>query len=379
MLDEKVENWYDKIGRKIVIVLGIILVVAAGIKLNVIGLFAPFIVAWCFASVLNIFVTWSNKKLNLPRGVGTILSMVTILASIITIMIFLARKLWEQLVGIAANFPSLTQKVLDQVSGLENRLVGLFGDGQAPKAITNLNEIIQQIMDQLSEYLTAVIPVAYNAVSKVPDIILFIVVMFVATFFMTKDYSKIKTFVKAQFSDTIVDKVVIMQRGVISAIGGYVRTQVILMSITFGICLIGLLLFRVSYALLISVIIAVVDAFPVFGSGAILWPWAFYNFVVGEYSLAVGLICIYGVIFITRQIFEPKILSTQIGVYALVTVMSVYIGYKTMGFLGLILGPAIAVIIKMLQNVGALPQFKPVKTDVKGDKKYESNKSRSSD
>lgn len=363
MLDERIESWYEKIGKKIIVVLCIVIVVAVIIKLNIIGLFAPFIVAWCFASFLNIFVTWSNKKINLPRGIGTILSMATILSGVISILIFLARKLWEQLTGIAANFPELTQKVLLQVSSLETKLVSLFGEGEAPKAITNLNEIIEQVMDKLSEYLTAVIPVAYNAVAKVPDIILFIVVMFVATFFMTKDYSKIKAFVKAQFSDTIVDKVVIMQRGVISAIGGYVKTQLILMSITFTICLIGLLLFRVSYSLLISVIIAIVDAFPIFGSGAILWPWALYNFVVGEYSLAIGLICIYGVIFITRQIFEPKILSTQIGVYALVTVMAIYIGYKTMGFFGLILGPAIAVVVKMLQNVGALPQFKPVKAE----------------
>ena len=61
---------------------------------------------------------------------------------------------------------------------------------------------------------------------------------------------------------------------------------------------------------------------------------------------------------------EPRILSSQIGIYALVTVMAVYIGYKTIGFLGLILGPAIVVVIQMLQNVGALPQFKPIKRPV---------------
>ena len=57
---------------------------------------------------------------------------------------------------------------------------------------------------------------------------------------------------------------------------------------------------------------------------------------------------------------EPKILSTQIGIYALVTVMAVYIGYRTIGVLGMILGPVVVVILQMLQNVGALPKFKPV-------------------
>ena len=77
--------------------------------------------------------------------------------------------------------------------------------------------------------------------------------------------------------------------------------------------------------------------------------------------MGLGLIIIYGVIFVMRQVMEPRILANQIGVYALVTIMAVYIGYKIIGVLGLIIGPALVVILQMLQNVGALPQFKPVK------------------
>lgn len=372
MLEEKLEAWYEKTGKKVVIILMVILIAFIVVKLNIISLFAPFIVAWLFASLLNYFVTWINKKTGLPRGLGTIFSMLTILSGVLSLLIVIIKKLVEQVVAIAYSLPSLTEELIREIGQLEERFSGFFGIGGPPKAISNLDQLIQQFMEQLSSYLGTVIPVAYNAVSKVPDIVLFTVVMFVATFFMTKDYYKIKDFVKAQFSDTIVDKVVIMQKGVLSAIGGYVRTQMIMMSITFSICIVGLFIFRVSYALLISFIIAIVDALPVFGSGTILIPWALYNLLTGQYTLAIGLLCIYGIIFITRQIFEPKILSTQIGVYALVTVMAVYIGYRTMGFIGLIIGPALAVVLKMLQNVGALPSFKPIqKTDSRGEKHHE--------
>ncbi len=377
MLEEKLEAWYEKRGKKVVMILVTLLIAFVIIKLNIIGLLAPFIVAWLFASLLNYFVTWINKKTGLPRALGTILSMLTILSGVLGLLTLIIKKLGEQVVAIAYNLPSLTEELIMQVGQLEERFSSFFGTGSAPKAISDLDQIIEQVMEQLSSYLGTVIPVAYNAVSKVPDIILFTVVMFVATFFMTKDYYKIKDFVKAQFSDTIVDKVVIMQKGVLSAIGGYVRTQMIMMSITFSICIVGLFVFQVSYALLISFIIAIVDALPVFGSGAILIPWALYNLLTGQYTLAIGLFCIYGIIFMTRQIFEPKILSTQIGVYALVTVMAVYIGYRTMGFIGLIIGPALAVILKMLQNVGALPQFKPIqKTDSRGEKVHEKHSSK---
>lgn len=369
MLEEKLEAWYEKRGKKAVFILITLLIVFIIIKLNIISLFAPFIIAWLFASLLNYFVTWIHKKMGLPRGVGTILSMLTILSGVLSLLILIIKKLVEQIIAIAYNLPHLTEELIREVGQLEERFSVFFGTGGTPKAISDLDQIIQQLMEQISKYLGTVIPVAYNAVSKVPDIILFTVVMLVATFFMTKDYYKIKDFVKAQFSDTIVDKVVIMQKGVLSAIGGYVRTQVIMMSITFSICIVGLFIFKVSYALLISLIIAVVDALPVFGSGAILIPWALFNLLTGQYTLGIGLLCIYGIIFVTRQILEPKILSTQIGVYALVTVMAVYIGYRTIGFIGLIIGPALAVILKMLQNVGALPSFKPIqKTDSRGEK-----------
>lgn len=360
MLEDKIERWYENQGKKITIFLAVILAAYLLLRFNIIGLFAPFILAWFFATLLNPFVSWLGKRLHVPRGIGSILSMLSILSGFLSIIWMLVRKLWEQIINFTRTLPMQTDEIIKEINVIQEKLSGLIHFAPAGENVTSLDTIIQQVLGKLSSFLTSAIPTIYDAISKVPDIVLFIIVMLVATFFMTKDFYKIKDFVKAQFSDTIVDRVVIMQRGMLGAIGGYIRTQVILMSMTFIICLIGLFLFRVNYALLVSVIIAVVDALPLFGSGTILIPWAVYNLLIGDITLAIGLMCIYGIIFITRQIMEPKILSTQIGVYALVTTMAVYIGYKTMGVFGMIIGPVVVVTLQMLQSVGALPPFKPV-------------------
>lgn len=368
MLEDKIEGWYKRSGRKIFIFLAVIVIVYVAFRLNVLGLAAPFIIAWLFATLLNPVVSWLAKSLKVPRGIGTILSMLSILSGVLSIIIVLIKKLWEQIVNFASTLPVLTDEIILQINSIEEKLAEKIHILPGGQDILNLDTLIGQVLDSVSTFLTSAIPTIYDAISKVPEIVLFIVFMLLATFFMTKDYYRIKDFVKAQFSDTIVDRVVIMQRGMIEAIGGYIRTQVILMSMTSTICVIGLFIFRVEYALLLGVIIAFVDALPVLGSGTILIPWAIYNVFVGDYTLAVGLMCIYGIIFITRQVMEPKILSTQIGIYALVTIMAVYIGYKTMGVLGMIIGPIVVVTFQMLQNVGALPQFKPVnKSKQKGD------------
>jgi len=152
-----------------------------------------------------------------------------------------------------------------------------------------------------------------------------------------------------------------MQKGLIGVLGGYIKTQLILMWITFCICLIGLFLFEMKYALLISSMIALVDILPVFGSGIILIPWIIYNLIIGNYVIALGLLGIYGLLFMTRHIMEPKIFSHHIGLYTLVTVMGMYIGYKTMGVFGFIAGPIIIVIVTTFQNIGVLPKFREVK------------------
>lgn len=376
MLEDKIESWYKHSGRKIIVFLAVIGIVYVALRMNILGLFAPFIIAWLFATLLNPVVSWLAKRLKVPRGIGTILSMISILSGLLGVITVLIKKLWEQIINFASTLPTLTDEIILQINSIEEKLGEKIHILPGGEGIMNLDALIEQILNSISSFLTSAIPTIYDAISKVPDIVLFIVVMFLATFFMTKDYYRIKDFVKAQFSDTIVDRIVIMQRGMIEAIAGYIRTQVILMSMTFSICLVGLFIFRLDYALLLSVIIGFVDALPVFGSGTILIPWAIYNVLTGDLTLAIGLICIYGIIFITRQIMEPKILSTQIGIYALVTVMAVYVGYRSIGVLGMILGPVVVVTFQMLQNVGVLPKFKPVnKLKQKGEcnEKYSDN------
>ena len=353
MLEQKIESWYKKVGKKL-IYFGIILLFVYGIvKFKVLSLMAPFIVAWIFASMLNPVVTWLSKKVQLPRALGAILSMITILSGLLWLIALLVRQLWYQIVAFSVTFPEYSEKFINEMLVLEERIGGF----------SNLDQLVEQVLGGISSFLTAMIPNVYQALIKVPNIIIFIIVMLIGTFFMTKDYYKIKGFVKAQLPEGLNYKISVMQQGMLGAVWGYIKTQFILMTITFSICLIGLLVFRIEYALLISSIIAIIDALPVFGSGSILIPWAIYHLISGEYIMAVGFLGIYGVIFVVRQIMEPKILSHHIGIYALVTVMAMYAGYKLIGVFGLILGPALVVIVKALQNVGVIPGFKPIKDE----------------
>lgn len=358
---DKLEQWYNKIGKYIVYTIGILVVLYIIVRYKILGMLAPFILAWILAMLLNPFVTWLHKKIYLARGLGTILSMITVLSAILGALSAVIKQLWQQMNDFAASFPYYSNMVIESISNIEERFKVFFTILPAPQALSNLDTVVEQLLSGVGSFLTALIPSVYSIITKVPNIVLFIIVMLIATFFMTKDYYYIRAFIKAQISDSLVNKVVLMQKGVFEAAGGYIKTQLILMIFTFSISLLGLLILKRDYALLISLSIAVVDALPMFGSGAILITWGIYNLFVGNYAVGIGLLGIYGVIVIARQILEPRILSHQIGVYSLVTVMAMYIGYKMIGVLGLIGGPIVVVIFKTLQSVGIIPPFKPMK------------------
>jgi len=114
------------------------------------------------------------------------------------------------------------------------------------------------------------------------------------------------------------------------------------------IILIGLLILRIDYAITIALIAGIVDILPYLGTGIIFVPWIIYMAISGNIGLAIGLGVLYLVVLVQRQIMEPKILSSNIGMDPLATLISLFVGFKLIGFLGLIVGPVSLVILTTL-------------------------------
>ena len=98
------------------------------------------------------------------------------------------------------------------------------------------------------------------------------------------------------------------------------------------IVLIGLLILRVPYAITIAIITGVVDLLPYLGTGAVFVPWVIYVFFTGDTAFAIGLLILYIVVIVQRQIMEPKVLSSNIGLDPLATLVALFVGFKLFGF-----------------------------------------------
>ena len=132
--------------------------------------------------------------------------------------------------------------------------------------------------------------------------------------------------------------------------GRYMRANLIILIMTTVELTVGFLIIGVRYALLIAVVTALIDILPVFGSGAVLIPYAVISFVRGDFALGIKLVVLYAVVSFVRQISEPRIMGKSLGVHPLLSLMAVYIGYRFFGVIGMVFMPLLIVMIKNISE-----------------------------
>jgi sporulation integral membrane protein YtvI len=214
---------------------------------------------------------------------------------------------------------------------------------------------LQSLLNSLLNQIQIIIQNSLKFLSFLPDILLFVIIIFISAFFFTIDNKKINEYMNTyilKYFDIIKTNhyFIIIKKDVLSVLYGYIRAQLILISITFVICSIGLGIIGINNFILKSFIISLIDALPIFGTAVVLLPWALMKLLLGNYFNAIYLFILYLILTTTRQSIEPKIFSSQIGIYPLITLFSIYAGLKTIGFLGIFVGPIIAVLINTLIN-----------------------------
>ncbi len=150
---------------------------------------------------------------------------------------------------------------------------------------------------------------------------------------------------------------------------GYLKSQLILMLLTFVVLVIGLKYIGIEYSVLKSLGIAIVDAIPVVGSGIIMIPWAIYYLVIGSGDMALKLAVLYVIVTVLKQLIQPKIVGDRIGLSPLYTLILTIVGSIVLGPIGVILGPILGVIISSVLKFRHILSEEPKKDEVFQDRK----------
>lgn len=214
------------------------------------------------------------------------------------------------------------------------------------------------VLDRLSQNL---LPKAASFFMKFllffPSAILFIFVLFLSLFYIGYDYDKICNFIFLQMSENLKDTLNETKRIIFSTVKELFKAYFLLTFITFIQLLIGFFILDIDFAFILASIICFVDLLPILGTGTILFPWSAISFLLGDLKTAIGLLVLYAVISIFRQVAEPKIVGANIGLSPLLSLVSIFLGLKLMGFWGIIVFPIIFITIIRLNEKGLIKLY----------------------
>jgi sporulation integral membrane protein YtvI len=322
----------------------------------------PFFLAFIFAWILRPLIRLLTAKCHVKYKLSVTICLIVFFALLGGII-----------VGLSARIISLATDAIGAVPGLYASTIkpGLGNlasqlEGLAKRLSPDLYSLLSTAFpDFISSIGTAVTDLSMKAVSaltgwvtKVPRRLLNTLICVIATVFMTASFPRITAFLMRQLPRRRQLFVRETADSLKSVILEYGKSYGIIMGITFAEIFAGLLFIGQKNALLIAVAIAAFDIFPIVGAGMILLPWAIVTMFTGAVAKGVGLLALYIIVVVVRQIIEPKIVGRHVGLHPLVTLMAMFVGTKLFGGIGLFGLPIACAIIKSLNDGGIIHLIK---------------------
>ena len=310
-----------------------------GLRL-VLPLMYPFLLGALLALGAEGAADFLERRLRLPRFLAAGLAVGALVAGLGGLMLLLAALAVSQLGGLCQALPSIAATVRSGLALLENRLLSL-GSGLPGyrQAITGLFSDGEELVTRVGRL---VLGRAGAILTRLPGQTLSLGTALLSGFMICAKLPSIRTRLRARRADPRLEA---LQKalGKLKNTGKlYLCSQLKLMGVTFCLLFAGFSLLRVGYPLLIALLVTLVDALPVLGTGSILIPWALVCFLEGSAARALGLLGLYATAALTRSVLEPKLVGSHLGLDPLVTLMAMYCGLRLWGLGGMLLLPMLA-------------------------------------
>lgn len=310
----------------------------------------PFLIAFVLSMLIEPVIRFFMRKIKLKRRTSAIIVFIIVIGIITGLIawgiITLIQEASNMLTGLNEYFEKTYIQIQNIISKSE------FSKLQIPEEIqTIVQNGAGDFLDTISTWLKTGLNKVLNTLTSLPTIGFYIVICILSLYFICTDKIYMLDQLDHHLPETWVKRLIKHIKEIAKALGCYLKAQSILILISFIISLIGLYIFNfiglnVQFPLMAALGIGFVDALPIFGSGTVMVPWAIISACNGNFTLAIALLGLWALMSIIRQLIEPKIVSKQIGIHPIFTLIAMYTGFKFIGILGMLIGPIILIILK---------------------------------
>ena len=311
----------------------------------------PFLLGLALALTAEPLTALLCRRLKLRRGPAAGVGVTAALAAIALLLLILCGLILRELGLLMRILPDLEQSAAGGLAALSSWAENLAGQlpgrlGMVVKgSVTDFFSGGSRLLEQGFRYILSL---TGGILSRVPNGALIFGTALISGYMISARLPRIRSWLREKLRTERIQKLLDGLSRVKTALLGWLKAQLKLMGLTWVILTLGLVLLRIPYAPFWAGIIALVDAFPILGTGAVLVPWSLVSFLQGDRLLAFGLLGLYLAAVVTRTVLEPRLVGKQLGLDPLVTLVALYMGFRLFGIGGMILSPLIAVAVTQL-------------------------------
>ncbi len=318
--------------------------------------FLPVLVAWLLAQLANPPVQFLERHMHIRRKLGS----AGIIAGTLFLIVFACYNLIVWLLSETGNFikslPVYYQILVDGLAEIAQNLNGL-AERLSPEMLEGIANLTENLTDWLGRTISllgsSTVEAAGSMAGNIPSLLISFIFVLLFAYFFIAERERVHALGNRLISQELRAQLALIRAHLIHALGGYFRAQFKIMGIVAFILASGLLLMGIDYGVLLALIIALLDFLPMLGTGTVLMPWALFCALSGSLPRAAGLLVLYAVTQLTRQVIQPKLVGDSVGVDTLTTLTLMFIGYRLHGIIGLILAIPAGLILLQLYDAGA--------------------------
>lgn len=350
-------TFYKKYGRTIFDILLIAVTVYLFMYLfsAIYNIAKPVIFALIIYLLIEPLAKFLHRK-GLKKVAATTLSTIIFIVVLILVIVLFGAILVNQIIDLSTNIPEYVEFLQIEIVNLFNTYSSQI-DVISPDIIQSITDYISGLSSKLGSLLQSFFTAIVDSVSSFSSFVVNFVLGVILAFFLSLEIDDWEKFAKEKIPKTFKNAYLFLKENVIKGIVAYLKAQFKLISITFGLVFIGLLVIGADSAFTIGIFAAILDLIPLLGVSVIFIPWIIYQIIFGSYKTAIFLSIVYVVVIAVRQILEPKITGESLGVSAFTMLVFMVISLSVFGVAGLIISPILVILMKALVDQGYLKRW----------------------
>lgn len=315
----------------------------------------PFVAGWIISMMAHPVIEYLEKKVKLPKKFGSAILIAAVITGIIVVLYFAVRGIALLVIGFIQDAPDIRHEIMRQGMIFQKKieqflsiLPPAFGK-QFDQWSGSIGELFKKAASSAGDYGVAH---AGGVAKGVTSGLLGLVVMLFAAYMFSLEREKLIAWYEKCIPGFVKHKINVFMKNSVGVLVSYCLAQLKIMIVIIAILWIGFFIAGIGHSFIYSVLVGIVDIFPILGTGTVIIPWAIFKLITGDIKTAVILLIIYAICLVLKQVLQPKMMGDSMGISALTTIFLIYVGLKFGGLGGMLLALILGMFVINLYRLG---------------------------